>query len=255
MLLDWLGSLITPAARDVRRLGYVRDSIWLLSRSRRCRAAWRPHLDLSRAFVVESIGGLPRRHTAVVLGSGLLDDVPLEALAEAFRSVVLVDLVHPWPARRRARRYRHVRLVDADLSGSIDWLLGRRSDLAPALPDLCRSPDVDLVISANVLSQLAILPLDTFEARGRVPPDLGARIVRAHLDGLAGLAARVCLLTDVEQVAEDRGGQAVACEDLLFGITMPEPDRRWDWTLAPFGEASRKTRLVHRVRAYRDWTG
>lgn len=253
MLMDWLHYLTTPAPLAFRRLGFVRDSIWLQSRSRRCREAWKDHLSRSRRLIIDAIDDLPRRRTAIILGSGLLDDVPIDALATAFETVVLVDVVHPWPARLATRRHSNVRRISFDLSGSAGWMLGGAEGLGPALPGICFDPQVDLIVSANVMSQLPILPLDWFAERGRAIPHLGERIVSAHLDGLAGLDARICLVTDVEQVEEDRSERITERSDLLHGVRLGPPDRRWDWTLAPFGEAARDARLVHRVHGYRDW--
>lgn len=253
MLFDWLHYLVTPAAADFRRLGFVRDSIWLFSRSRRCRRAWRSHIARSRAVMMEALVGLDRRRTVVVLGSGLLDDVPMGDLARAFEAVVLVDVVHPWPTRLAIRRHRNVRLLSFDLSGCADWMLGRRTDLGPVLPQVCLAPDVDLVISANVLSQLPVLPLDWFGDRVGVPSGLGNRIVSAHLDALAALTCRTCLVTDTVQVEEDRAGHTIEASDLLHGVGLGMPDEEWDWELAPFGEAGRGTRHIHHVCGFRDW--
>lgn len=255
MLLDGLHYLTTPARKDFRRVGFVRDSIWLLSRSRRCRSAWQSHLTRSRDLVTEVVAALPHRRTVVVLGSGLLDDVPFETLARSFENVVLVDVVHPWPTRAAARRHRNVRLIEFDLSGCVDWMLARGNDLGPALPEVCLASDVDLVVSANALSQLPILPLDWFDARGGIPPDLGRRIVTAHLDALAALPARVCLITDITQIETDRAGKIIDRTDLLHGVSIGVPDQEWIWDLAPFGEAARRSRLTHDVCGFRDWDG
>lgn len=59
----------------------------------------------------------PGTGRAVVLGSGSLFDVPLDALAERFGRVDLVDLAHPRSARLAAQRRPNVRLVEADVSG------------------------------------------------------------------------------------------------------------------------------------------
>ncbi|WP_246732996.1 hypothetical protein [Methylobacterium sp. BTF04] len=134
----------------------------------------------------------------------MLDDVPLDVLAATFREVRLVDAVHLRPARRQARAYPNVTFVTAEISGAAACFHDGDATITDPLGPLCGDPEVDLVISANVLSQLPILPLDWFGSRGRVPPpDLGRRIVRGHLDGLGRLSARVCLVTDVEQV--DKG--------------------------------------------------
>jgi hypothetical protein len=260
VLLDLLHWLVLPAPLGARRLGYVGDSVRLASRARRCRAAWAPHLAAARDTVRAAMADLPRRDTAVVLGSGGLDDVPVDDLAAAFRRVVLVDVVHPWRARLRARRHRNVTRLTFDLSGTDGLLLGRGDGLGPALPPVCAEAGTDLVVSANLLSQLPILPVARLEAAGRLGPweageadAFGRRIVTAHLAALAGLSARICLVTDRDETEEDRDGWVLERLDLLYGVDPGPAPRSWNWVLAPFGEVSRDRRLVHRVTAWPDW--
>lgn len=253
VLIEALHYLLTPVSPVLRRFGYLRESVLLLSRSRRRRSAWASHLAEARAMVERACAGLPRYRTVLILGSGILDDVPLAHLSERFERVVLVDIVHLWPARLAARRHANVVMKVADLSGCVDWLEGKGKRDRDPLRTL-GGGDVDFVVSANILSQLPILPLDWFESRGRpVPDDLGRAIVAAHLEGLRALRARVCLMTDVEQVTQDRNGHVVERLDLLHGMTLPAPDRAWTWDIAPFGEIGRGLRQHHRVQAYADW--
>ncbi|MCJ2083067.1 hypothetical protein [Methylobacterium sp. J-090] len=238
MLLDLFHFLTTPVPWTHRRRGYLRESILLLSRSRRCRVAWAPHLVQARAVIARACEGLARRRTVVVLGSGLLDDVPLDHLAAYFAEVRLVDAVHPWPTRWAVRTKPNVTLVTADLTEPGAVLVHGAG------------PEVDLVISANLLSQLPILPLD---GAGATESSLGRQIVRAHIDDLTRLRARVCLITDIEQIEEDRDGRVTDRFDLLHEVALPAPDRAWVWDLAPFGETARHRRLVHRVHGYADW--
>lgn len=240
--------LLTPAPLAHRRLGLDRRSAALWSRSRRCRAAWAPHLAQARAACLAALDGLPRRRKALVLGSGLLDDVPLAELAEAFEEVVLADAVHPWPARLAVRRFADVSLVTADLSGAGDLVLGRSDRLSDPLAPWRCDERLDFVLSANLLSQLPYAPVEAAERRNFPgSEDLGQRIVKAHLSALASLPARVCLVTDLEQVAFDRQGREVERLDLLHGVALPDPDQAWEWELAPLGEVGRDRRLVHRV--------
>ncbi|BAU90991.1 hypothetical protein MPPM_2386 [Methylorubrum populi] len=261
MLLDLLHLLTTPAPRAQRRLGYLRDSIWLMSRARRCRRAWAPHLEASRAVMRAAIAGVERRDTAVVLGSGLLLDVPLADLAGAFRRVVLVDAVHLRPARRAIRAFPNVEALTADLSGAMALMTGAARDLDPGLPSVCAAPETGLVISANLLSQLPIRPVERLEASRRplgpwTPNDgdaFGRRIIEGHLDALAGLTARVCLVTDLDEIEEDRQEQVHARHDLLYGVRLGNPESAWSWELAPFGEMARNRRLIHRVAGFSNW--
>ncbi|MCJ2051538.1 hypothetical protein [Methylobacterium sp. J-070] len=245
MLVAWALSLVNPAPLRLRRLGYVRQSGLLHARSRRCRASWAPHLARARSVVAAAAEATGRRRHAVVLGSGLLEDVPLETLGRLFDRVTLVDAVHPWPARLAARRHDNVTLTHAEISAG----------LAGGLGELCAGSD--LIVSANLLSQLPIVPLDRYEAADReAPPQLARHLIEAHLaslDALAEQAERVCLITDTVQREEDRAGCVTDSLDLMFGATLPPSDAAWDWEIAPFGEVDRRQRLIHRVHAYADW--
>ncbi|MCJ2133221.1 hypothetical protein MKK69_03925 [Methylobacterium sp. J-026] len=245
MLVAWALAQFNPAPLRLRRLGYVRQSGLLHARSRRCRAAWTPHLEHARGVVAAAAAATPRRGLAVVIGSGLLDDVPLDRLATLFERVSLVDAVHPWPARLAVRRHAHVSLVTAEIGAG----------LAGDLAECCAG--ADLIVSANLLSQIPIVPLDTYEARGRVAPSqLGAQLIEAHLaalDAFARTAGRVCLITDTVQREEDRAGRITDSLDLMFEVALPQPEAAWDWEIAPYGEIGRHHRLVHRVHAYPDW--
>lgn len=246
MLLAFLLSLANPAPFRLRRLGYVRESGLLHARSRRCRRAWAPHLARARDVVARSAAECANWRLAVVLGSGLLDDVPLADLAARFARVRLVDVVHPWPARLAVRRYPNVELVTAEISAGL---------AEPALAEALRG--ADFVVSANIVSQLPIVPIDAYERAGQaVPPLLGAGLVDAHLSALTEAArrgTRVCLITDTVQREEDREGRVTETFDVLYGIALPAPAEAWDWELAPFGEVARHRRTLHRVHAYPDW--
>lgn len=263
MIADLIRLLATPAPLGHRRIGCVADSVRLAARARRCRVPWAPHQAATRAAILASAAQAEGRRTAIVLGSGPLDDVPLAELAAMFERVVLVDAVHLWKARRLARRFANVELITFDLSGSFALLLGRAEQLQPGLPPPCAAPEVDFVASVNLLSQLPIRPVERLEnARRAIGPwrpeagePFGRAIVAAHLAALSALAARVCLVTDLDEREIDRQGREVSRIDLLFGARLGAPDAAWDWDLAPFGEAARDLRLVHRVVAHRDWRG
>src|SRR5690349_4903760 len=91
----------TPAA--FRR--HIGEAVGLWARGRRQRAAWHDHLARTRAAIEGPMARLTKGGTAVVLGSGPLFDVPLDALARHFKSVVLVDRAHLAGTRRLARPY------------------------------------------------------------------------------------------------------------------------------------------------------
>lgn len=239
------------------RLGLVGDAVALWSRATRCRHAWAPHQARCCAAVERSIAGLARRRTALVLGSGLQREIALPALLAAFERVVLVDAVHLWPARRAASA-AGAQLAAIDLSGCAERSLGRAAGRADPLASW-RGGEVDIVVSANLLSQMPM----AFERRrerhadrsgsrsDERPDEIEGRLAALHLADLLSLDARVCLLTDVRHREVGPSGTVVGETDLLQGEILPPPDETWDWEVAPRGEAG-PGRHVHRMHAYDD---
>lgn len=256
MLAEILTWCLTPASLDARRTGHLTAAVSLWSRNVRCRAAWADHEAQCHAIVARAVEGCERRRTCLVLGSGLLRDVPLALLAERFERVILVDVVHLWPARLKARRHRDVVLVSLDLTGTTDLLLGRATGLADPLARFTADPTVDLVISANCLSQLALLPVERLERMSssmrRRFAGLGRRIVEGHLAALRRFSGRVCLLTDSQARDVDVEGRVIATRDLLEGVRLPAADADWDWSLAPLGEWAADHAIVHRAHGFVD---
>lgn len=256
MLAEILAWVLTPASLDARRTGHLTAAVSLWSRVRRCRRAWGPHEAHCHAIVERAFADLPSRRTCLVLGSGLVRDVPLDRLAAAFERVVLVDVVHLWPARLKARRHRNVECLALDVTGTTDLLLGRATGIGRPLARFAEDPSVDLVISANCLSQLPLLPAERVAAGGGFArmrfPDLGRRIVVDHLAALAHFPGRVCLLTDSEGIDVDADGREVERYDLLEGIRLPPADDDWDWLLAPLGEFAPGLEIHHRAHGFVD---
>jgi hypothetical protein len=251
-IVSWIS---TPCRLDHRRLGYLGAAISLWARGSRWRRDWSTHEVNAKAAILASSADLPLHRTCVVLGSGVLRDVPLAELAAQFETVRLVDIIHLWPARLKAMRYRNVKLLELDLTGTTDLLLGRAMGFSDPFNRLAQDQSIDLVVSATCLSQLPLGP-EAIAARRKpkhVPVDFGRQIIERHLDGICRLPGRVCLVTDTEVQTRDRSGAIIEREDLLEGVTLPPADRCWDWPVAPFGEYARDEELVHPVRAYLDF--
>lgn len=257
MLAELALRLATPASRMTRKLGLVGESVGLWSRGVRQRRAWAAHHARCRAVVAHVVAELPQRRTAVILGSGLLRDIPLGLLSASFEHVLAVDAVHLPQVRLRMRFRRNVALLTRDLSGVMGWLAGETGGRTDPLVDLVADPTVDLVVSANLLSQLA-WPIEDWLAdhpaeAAKLPVDLPARCIAWHLADLRRFRSRVILLSDVDMIERDRAGAITDSLDLMRGVELPAPDEGWDWPVAPFGEAERDRESIHRVGAWRDF--
>lgn len=241
-----------PAAR---KLGLVGDAAGLWFRSRRLRSAWADHEARCHAVIGASVETLARHRTCLVLGSGQLRDIPLALLAARFEQILLADAVHLWPARRQARRFTNVSLLTVDLTGKLAEIAFGQPPTAP-LARLLAEPGLDLIISANLLSQLAIAVEEALERQGGTETaivETSRALVADHIAQLRQAPARTCLLSDVDMREIGRDGEVRARHDLLAGIALPRPDEMWDWPVAPFGVAEPDVAYIHRVHAYGDF--
>ncbi|WP_245494207.1 hypothetical protein [Rhizobium leguminosarum] len=228
---------------------FIRYSVNLWSRAERCAGDWAEHEEMSRKAILAATADLRQKRTAVVLGSGLLRDVPIGVLARDFDTVVLVDLVHLASVRLwlSAKGYRNVRLIERDLSGYDELAAGREPE---PLGFLRAVPYLDLVVSANLLSQIGRGVKRRHEAdAGRMPEDTVERLIAAHLAGLSGLSCRSCLVTDIAYAVIDRNERTHEEADLLHGVLPPPAKASWTWPVAPLGEESKDYRIEHKVIA------
>lgn len=256
MLTEAIEYLITPCHHWSRRLGYLNHAVSLRARRRRWHKVWRPHLDNCRTLIIEAMARCSQRRRAVVLGSGLLMEVPLNELAASFGEVVLVDAVHLLPERWLIRRQTNVHMLACDVTGVAERLLASKNPPVPdavamGLPPELSGQEFDFAVSANMISQLPLLPLWYLE-RLHPPPEgvvLGAfarELIHRHLADLHRLAPVACLIADYESLLCE-GNCIVDRDDLLFGATLPPPDREWMWELAPRPELYRRYDVRHRI--------
>ena len=262
LVWDWTGYLMTPFPRHLKVMGYARELRQLGSRRKRCQAAWRPHLEHTRSLILEAADLSGATGRALILGSGLLFDIPVAELSRRFREVVLVDIVHLWTARKEASRYPNVRLEWVDVTGVVEEVYalprgGLALDVSECPPAYFLEDGFDLVVSANILSQLPVLPNAYASQRmkklanGQIR-EFSRRLVEAHLDWLASFPGAVSLITDLERL-KCEGPRIVSREGSLWGVDLPEGGREWFWDLAPRPEMDFKYDIRHRVAGYAEF--
>lgn len=229
MILEALNFVATWLTTGRRNGEEINSSVRLWARARRCARDWAEHEENCKTFVCSRMPAKGR--VAVVLGSGLLRDVPIEGLAEAFGEVRLFDLQHLASVRiwAWAKGFRNLRFEQRDLSTGLDFL---RDD-----------PEIEFVVSANLLSQLGV-------AADRIGADAAATIA-SHVAGLRAAPGRKLLLTDSEYEVIRKDGTVAERYDLMHGVSLPAADAGWHWPVAPYGELDPTCKAVHRVSAIR----
>jgi hypothetical protein len=246
MIVETLEYLATPCARSLRGMGYLRELMGIRGRAWRCWDAWQPHLERSKAIIRKAAARCSQYRKAVILGSGMLYDVPIDELSAAFREVLLVDIVHPLKNWLPAIRHKNLRRVTADITGTAEEVYRvaklPRATLPRTEPNLfLDDPEIDLVVSLNLLSQLPVIPTEYLERAGAHSPEaiasFGQHLIASHLTYLRRFPCTVALITDVEKLTLDRAGKLTGKSSLLRGVALPCEGESWTWHLAPRPEA------------------
>ncbi len=113
---SWFSSHTRTAPKYAYAMGYVHGLRHLHARGRRCRLVWTPHVEHSRALILEAAQQCAKHERVLVIGSGPLYDVPVAQLSWRFAEVVLADIVHLRRVRQKVRGYKNVRLVTIDVT-------------------------------------------------------------------------------------------------------------------------------------------
>jgi hypothetical protein len=261
LLPDWLRPL-APYSRAVKALGFPAEVAGIQGRYQRCRDHWANHIERSRAVILQGARRADQRRKAIVLGGGLLHDVPLEELSAMFREVILVDLIHPFTSRWATRGLANVKRVEADVTGTIARAYAVAWDADEPLPKseptlYLDDPEVDFMASVNLLSQLPCMPMAYLQRqnvhRQEKIDEYARDLIRAHLAYLDRLPGRVTLVTDFERLKINLMGQVVERRDLFFGLPWPTRGEEWEWRLAPCPEADKSHHYYRRVIGIADW--
>jgi hypothetical protein len=261
MIGEFFRYLTTFAPERTRKFGYLKRLIALEYRARRCATAWASHQRYARDLITKSVDLCEKHELAMVLGSGLLLEVPLKVLAERFDRVLLVDIFHMPQVRREAKKHFNVKLLTGDITGVFQAIKdgrppGGHNPAPPArIPHL---KEADLIVSCNCLTQLAGPFTDYFEeTRGFSDLDsdkLAYQLMEQHCKAIATEATGVgVIITDTERIAM-QDDKMVSRVDLLKALKLPPTptiihNEEWDWLIAPHPEEHPSHDYIHVVGA------
>ena len=242
MIAEFIKSWLTPAPKWARRMGYVREAVAIEARAKRCHAVWAPHLDKTKAAILDAVTGRKQNRTVLIVGSGACLDIPLAELAEIFERVVLVDIVHP--LKSKTHGHDNVLQVTLDITGMMQDLYKNPHHLPEVkiVNSYHDFPDIDFVLSVNVASQLVVMPFhyagcklthDDVASMG-----FAKKIIQAHLTWLSGFKCPGALICDRSWERLDPVGKLIDADDPLYGNILPNPVQDWYWDVAPIAETA-----------------
>ena len=261
----------------LREMGILQELIGVEARAGRLRYDWQEHLDLTKSFILDQASE-SRRNKVVIIGAGLLNDIPIKELSERFREVVLVDLIFMQSTINSIKYFDNVSFVELDISSNLKTLYeavqefkstkniqefnARINSLINFVPDFfLADADVDLVISLNLLSQLPLCA-EQWLAKQKIDFDFSCfykSLIKNHLEYLKRLNSKkknILLITDTQKQILNKNNQLVAVESSIKDLQIQDylptlvKSKSWNWLLAPAGELDPNYQMQLNVEAF-----
>lgn len=228
--------------RKLKKTGYLSDQLGITNRYVREKENWDKHIENSKTFILKS-SQTKEKGKIVVLGSGWLLDLPLAYLSKMFHEVILVDITHPIPIKKRIAQYPNVSLEYADITGGmVDYFYNtlrklkkqKQNTILPAISSFEYSlpPNTDFVISLNIMCQLQILLVDYIKQfkvyTNKDLEDIIKIIQQKHIRMLP--KNKTCLITEVEEEILDIKDQTIGVNPLIL-VDLPQGhfSQNWKW--------------------------
>lgn len=254
MILEWLEYFRTKGTKTAKDWGYIYQNVSLRFRARRCAKAWQNHVDESHRFIRDHFEKVNPK-SVMIIGSGILMEIPIEAILARAEKVYLVDLVHSSSVRKLARKNPKVELIEQDISGLLGILKkGTGPFQLKNIPwkqlPAWGLPKVDWVISANLLSQIPLMISEALPMTSETYEKFARSVRDQHLERLLELAPKVLLFADFETRYIDRANQRIKTENYEVNLRGLKFEREWQWEIAPYGETSKDYKIEMLVKGY-----
>lgn len=235
-------SLHKVPRRILRKMDFLSDQKGIMNRFLRESENWEKHLHETQRFILQT-AKTKEKNLAVILGSGWLLDVPIEALTQQFRKVHLYDIIHPPQIKKKMEKYPNVKLFEADLTG------GAIQGAYEAFTQYKRKMEKklinsfgqyrfhfpykpDFVVSCNVLTQLSTLVV-SFLRKKKVYTDkelnrLEHILQEQHIQFLYQQPS--VIISEYKEILRDPNDQFIGSNPLLH-TSLPEAraTKTWEW--------------------------
>mgnify|MGYP000492359994 CR=1 FL=1 len=248
MIAEYIEALLTPAPKWAKHMELLNEAIAISARAKRCCEAWAPHQQHTKEAIIDAMEACDQHRIVLVVGSGSCLDIPLAELANKFKQVILIDVVHPLKSKRHG--WNHVVQITQDITGQLETLYNHPETLPEMYaPNIYHDvPEIDLVLSVNLASQLPIMPLkylaDKMSHDEKELNRFAKNLIRAHFTWLSGFTCTTALICDQAWERLDATGKLIELDDPLYGLISQKTTREWYWDVAPTHETG--TDFSHR---------
>lgn len=255
MITELISYITAKTTKEARAFGHLYEAISLVQREKRCSKYWLSHRTMCKQFIEKHANLAKEKNSVLVLGSGPLHEIPLEFLSRTFNKVALVDVVHLPQVKKTWKHLSNVHFIESDVTEIEKEMLKEKRPINK-VPTAFLNDHYDLVISANLLSQLSY-HLRNFLEKNASPTcteeeldTFSYQVTYNHFLYLKSFACPVILITDIETHLLNKNEELVQKESPYLNFAFPSAEEEWWWNLAPIPEYSKEIAIKMKVAAH-----
>ncbi len=255
MIRELITYIRATATKEAKAFGHLYESIAIKEREKRCKSFWLPHRTNCKNFIKESMTKVRDYDRVLVLGSGPLHEIPLLELASTFKRVDLVDVVHLKETINQYKHLQNVHFIEADIT-ELESRIHQEKKIINVIPTLYQNEHYDLVISANLLSQLSYHLRNFLEKKAspklteKELDDFCYQVSFDHYKYLTHFSCPVVLITDIETHLTSKTDELLEVQTPFINFDLPAPEKVWWWNVAPIPEYSKDISLKMKVAGF-----
>lgn len=250
MIIEFIQYLFESTSKHARSFGHLHESIAILKRQKRNQQAWKEHQDNCKNEIINFCQNVNPKNSILVLGSGLLHEIPIEYLQKNFKKVTLVDIVHLNFVKKYTKKYSNIELIEHDISEVEKDLT--KGNFVNRIPTRFINEEFSVVISANLMSQIP-LNLKKYIDRSKLHEDekyidrFCQSAYENHYKYLKNFECPTLLITDIETNLVDIQNNIIESDSPSLAHILPKAHKEWIWNIAPKGEIDRELSLQMKV--------
>lgn len=255
MIRELISYFTTSATDEAKAFGHLYESISLIEREKRCSHHWLPHRTKCKNTILKIQSKIPNHKSVLVLGSGPLHEFPIEEMADIFEQIDLVDVVHLKKTKDQYKHLRNVRFIEKDIT-ELESIILKEKKVRNLTPTQFLDNNYDLVISANLMSQLSI-HLRKFLEKKSSPKlsdleldQFANQVSLDHFQYLTNFNCPVLLITDTETQFIGINDEILDTDRPYINFPLPKSHDDWWWNVAPRPEYSKDYSVRMKVSVF-----
>lgn len=247
--------LTTKTKKEARTFGHLYEAVAIGQREKRCHEFWKPHRAESKKLILQVANTLQEKKSLLILGSGPLHEIPIEELSQIFETITLVDIVHLNDTKKRYQELHNLIFLEHDIT-ELESKIASERKIFNTVPVAFLNNHYSLVISANILSQLAYHLRDFLEKKAsplvsdESLDHFSNQVSLDHFTYLKKFNCPVLLITDIETHFKNQNGEIVEIQTPYIAIDFPPPLAIWHWDVAPIPEYNPEMSLQMKVAGF-----